>query len=116
MRLPSVKTLRSIAPDRAKELRELLAKKRCTRDYASVQQWEAQCYNPPRYSERLMCAANEVIGGYGVEAIFGDSCTQPDYEYVNVGDSYTATLIRDCDTGRVFVGDIGTVIERGDYE
>lgn len=116
MRLPSVKTLRGVAGERARELRALLERKRDTRSYASVQQWEAQCFHPPKYSERLMCAINEITGGHGVEAITRSGAIYPSHEYINMGDCYTATVIRDCNTGRIFVGDIGTIIERGDYQ
>ena len=70
MRLPSMKTLERVAGERAKEVRELLEQKRKTVDYQSVREWEKLCWNRPRYSERLMCALNEILGGYGVVSTF----------------------------------------------
>lgn len=113
MYLPSIKTLSKVNPDKAREIRELLEKKRSTRTYASVQDWIKACYHEPRYAERLLCAMNEIIGGYGVEAIYrheGDLA--PRYEYINLGETYTPTIMRDCATGRIFVSDWGSIIER----
>lgn len=114
MRLPSVKTLATITTvDKAKELRELFEKKRKTRDYRSVQEWCKQCFYDPRYNERLLCACNEILEGYGVEVIYrreGD--LNPKYAYVNTGDAYTPTLIQDCETSQLFVSDWGSIVER----
>lgn len=116
MNLPSTKTLTQVAGDKAQELRELLEKKRKTRDYQSVKTWVSQSYHEPRYSERLMCAINEIVGGYGVEAITKRGQVYPTYEYINMGDTYTTTILRDCRTGRVFVGTWGDIVERGGYD
>lgn len=112
MRLPSVKTLQTVAGDRAQEVRELLQGKRKTREYRSVTDWEKQCYNRPRYGERLMCALNEIIGGYGVEGLVRDGEIACEYEYINMGDTYTATIIRHIPSQRISVGCWGDIVER----
>lgn len=79
--------------------------------FKSVQEWTAQCFNPPSLVERQMCALNEILGGYGDEAIQeGDGYVRRrsamhDYDrhfwrdtvllYVNMGDTYTPTLAYD---------------------
>ena len=89
MSYPSIKSLMNIpgvSKEKAIEIRELWEKKRKTRDYESVKSWIAQCHNEPSYMERLMCALNEIIGGYGVEAIdLQDTIDErytPHFEYV----------------------------------
>jgi len=112
MMLPSRKTLEAAFPGKGKELRELLEKKRKTRDYASVRELEAQCYNPPKYMHRLEIALNEILEGYGTEAIFGDSdAMQPAAAYINMGDTYTATLLYDYTRGRWLVTSWGDWVE-----
>jgi len=108
--------IQGIEPDKAKELRELLERKRKTRDYASVQSWESHCYNPPTYLERMMRAANEIIGGYGVEYIpKGNNAKSPAIEYVNLGDTYDTTLLL-IDGDKIRVGCWGDIVERGNYD
>ena len=113
MNLPSVKTLEraTLDPVKAKELRELLEGKRKTRDYASVQTLEKQCYHPPDYNYRLLIACNEILGGFGIEVI-AQPGEMPIFEYINLGDTYTTTLMRNILTGRIFVSDMGTIVER----
>lgn len=116
MNLPSVKTLSRVAGDRAKELRELLERKRKTRDYRSVQDWERQCYNKPRYGERLMYAINEILNGYGVECLTREGEIAPEYEYINMGDTYALTILRHVETERVIVSTMGDIAERHNYQ
>lgn len=72
-------------------------------NFSDVEQWLSQCYNPPRRDEMKMCAFNQLLFGFGVEAIYGDwqngywgdvLCT-----YVNMGDSYTPTIFSHRDKG-----------------
>ena len=115
MRLPSIKTLEDAFPGKGKEIRELLEKKRSTRDYKSVQKWEAQCYNKPRYYERLLCALNEIVEGHGVEPIWAEESDWfPAAEYINMGDTYAATLLRDHGSGSIRVTSWGDWVERNE--
>ena len=112
MNLPSIKTLQAETQDRdqAKTIRALLEKKLKTSNYQSVQDLERQCYHAPGYAYRLMTAINEIMGGYGVEAIFQGE--EPRYEYINLGETYATTIMRNVATGRVFVSSWGDVVER----
>lgn len=60
--------------------------------FDSVYNWSRQCYNEPPYQAKVMVALNEVTGGYGVE---GCSCCNHHFDYVNMGETYAATIIYD---------------------
>lgn len=108
---PSQKTLERAFPGKGKELRELLTRKRKTRDYSDVTRWEAECYNKPKYRARLFVALNQVAECHGSEAVFGDGETWPDCEYLNTGDTYTMTLLYDYTRNRWLVTSLGDWIE-----
>lgn len=119
--IPSVKTLQtalSLTRPDALRLRKLLEGRLDPESFASVQQWRAQCFHwPPRRFEMVLCAANEILGTHGVEAIEGTEHVD-NYSgcfcvsYCNTGDTYAATLLYDHRTGRYSVGSWGDVVER----
>ena len=76
--------------------------------------WVRHCYWEPDNVAQIMEALNELTNGFGVEAIFceGGSVTQPNLEYINQGDTYNATILRNPDTGRIWVGCWGDVVEK----
>lgn len=120
-RIPSVTTLQRIVPDgdrkAALRLRKLLDGRLDPRTFDSVEKWVRQCYNEPKYHELMMCAANELLGGHGVEILrlegqwlnmfYGDIFA----EYVNYGDPYVHTLIRDCEYDTYHVAAYGDYLE-----
>lgn len=101
MNLPSVKTLLRIRNERitAQALRSKL-----------------DCYRllgPEWTADVTLDACNRVLGGYGVEAIFGpDSCTWPVLLYINLGDTYDTTLLYEPAKDRFSVGCWGDYVER----
>lgn len=108
----SQKALEKAFPTKGKELRQLLTGKRKTEDYETVKKWVKECYNRPSYIERLEKALNEVLKGYGNEAVFSQgSFNYPAFTYVNMGDTYDTTLIRDYDKGRWVISSMGDYIE-----
>ena len=58
--------------------------------------WCRQCHNPPSQNELVLAALDDVLEGFGTEAI-----RQPDDSdnisatYVNMGDTYNATIVYD---------------------
>jgi hypothetical protein len=101
MQLPTTKTLQRIKGvdiKKARELRKLLE-------------------SDTPYDE-IMDKANEIIGGFGTEVIWGDFTYWPEIEYVNMGDTYDTTLLmfRDWDSRSGVSGfrvcDWGTIVER----
>lgn len=60
----------------------------------AVEDWIRQCYNRPSHEELVMCAADALAEGFGVEAVF-DSDGDVACSYVNTGDTYNLTLLYD---------------------
>ncbi len=86
----------------------------------SIEPWiEAEGIYParPRANQRdcdRLQAINKLIEGHGCEAIFDDGQMWPDMEYVNVGDSYAATIVLDRVEGRWLVTSWGDWVEHAE--
>lgn len=82
--------------DSANSLARLMAGEMSPEDVPATAQWIRDCYNRPSYDELVKHAANDLLDGFGVEMIysedFGDG-EAPCIEYINVGESYTPTLL-----------------------
>lgn len=119
--LPSIKTLRTIAYERAGELRRVLesdidALETMSDRYPRAFAWFHACYHrPPTYLLKLYIA-DEILGTYGVEGIpAGHGRKSPGFDYCNAGDSYRGTLAYI--HGRGFrVTSWGDIVERGNYD
>jgi len=111
--VPSLKRLEAAFPGKGAEIRALLKGEKKTREYKSVQELMARCYHKPDYAYRLGTALNEILDGFGWEALHkeGNPSGDPIAEYVNLGDTYTTTLVRKCDTGTVMITDWGSFAE-----
>ena len=123
--LPSVKTLKQIAPNRALELRKIL-------EIKSRGQLEAvlglgatptkypvtasKYYHPMPLQLAKLSIASEITEGYGVEGVSaGHNAKSPAFDYVNQGDTYATTLL--WIAGRGYrVGCWGDIVERGNYD
>jgi len=73
-----------------------------------------ECYNPPEDYDVALHAINQLIEGYGVEYVaHKDDTFREVYgvDYVNLGDTYTTTVVYDHLKGKFEVIDIGTIIE-----
>jgi hypothetical protein len=75
-----------------------------------------QCYNEPDLDSQRMEAANDLMDGFGVEAIWpkgetAGSCVPPLATYVNMGDPYDATLIYHEESGHFNLGSWGDFVE-----
>ena len=93
-----------------REIRKLIAGKVKPEEYASVGLWLSHCHNRPETSALIMEAANEILGGYGVEGI-RDS--QDDWlSYVNMGDTYDETLLYDSGLNEFKFGSWGDFVEQ----
>lgn len=84
----------------------------------ATQQYVRSLYSDPYRSgiwrvTVALHAINELVGGFGVETLGPGRPRDyaPPYEYVNMGDTYVATLIYDRDRDRLFIGDWGTIVE-----
>lgn len=107
--LPSIKTLREVFGDNAKQARAILEMTRAQLEQRpECAARVAECYHPPETADLRMTALNKLAGTYGVEAFQvrnGDWC-----EYLNAGCTYATTLLRF--RGRYRVGCWGDIAER----
>lgn len=77
--------------------------------------WYRVCHSRPGSTLVKMYMLNDLLDGHGVEgAPAGTNAKSPQFEYVNMGDTYDATILYIY--GRGFkVMDWGTLVERGNY-
>lgn len=110
---PSRKTLEAAFPGKGKELRKLIEGVDVhPTDYDSVTRLNGQCFNSPSYSHMLLTAINEIIEGHGIDHIRPkDEDRHPSYEYINMGDTYNATILLRSD-GRLIVASWGDIVEQ----
>ena len=109
---PSRKTLEAAFPGKGKELRQLITEDVHPDNYKSVQDLVGQCWHGPTYSHMLLTAINEIIEGHGIEQIIPkDEDRHPSYEYINMGDTYNATILLRSD-GRLIVASWGDIVEQ----
>jgi len=120
--IPPVKSLRLIAGERAKELRQVLEitvrvdleELLNSGKYPATKSWYGSCYHPmPMYLAKLSIAS-EITECHGVESVpEGSNAKSPAFDYVNTGDSYAATLVRI--RGNYRISSWGDIVERGNY-
>jgi hypothetical protein len=114
MNLPSVKTLSTVFGDNAREARRVLEMKRAALEATPAGSARVrECYNPPATSDIRMHALNALCdGACGVEAFQLNAGRRAGQwvEYLNTGDTYSATLLRV--NGRYTVGCWGDLAER----
>ncbi len=119
--LPSIKTLKIIAHERAAELRQVLEVSTRVElealldKYPVTAAWYRSCYHPMAFGTAKLSIASEITECYGVEYIpAGRGHKSPAIEYCNAGDTYAATLMYV--SGRGYrVGCYGDIVERGEY-
>ena len=113
----SAKRLESAFPGKGKELRAVLTGEKKTREYKSVQDLERSCHHGPDTHYRRMTALNEILEGYGIEAVWNegegpnDCISDPRAEYINMGDTYTTTILFDFQKGKYFLTTWGDFVE-----
>lgn len=112
MNLPSKRTLETAFPGKGAILRALLESPEAVNNHPAVVEWVNQCHSLPRMAEKRMVAINAELEGFGVEYARGNK--SPSFNYVNMGDVYTTTIVR-FQNGRYRVSDMGAIIERGSY-
>ncbi len=105
--------LEYIDKEQAKQIRDVV--KHADEDflistYDSCEQLDRDCHSNPGLAYLEATALNEILEGHGIECIRPDN-EEPQYEYINTGDSYCNTLIRDNSTGRWFVASWGDIVE-----
>lgn len=83
--------------------------------FPKTDRWIRSCYHMPSITALKLSALNELIDGFGVEGIgqgdWRENYTPP-FEYINTGDTYSVTIIRDNRRNRYFISDWGTIVEK----
>lgn len=91
--LPSIRTLRVVFGERAREARAILEMNRAQLEALPAGEARVrECYHPPAtYDLRMTCldALGETFGVESFQLRDGSFC-----DYLNSGDSYTPTLLR----------------------
>ncbi len=108
---PSRKTLEATFPGKGKELRNLIDGTVNPAKYDSVIRLCMRAYHHPTYSYMLITAINEVLEGHGIEAIRPVDNKRPGYDYINMGDTYTPTILLR-DDGKLIVSSWGDIVEK----
>ncbi len=106
--LPSVRTLRTVFGDNAKQARAILEMSR--RELEALPAGAArvaECYNPPATSDLRLTCLDALAGTHGVGAF---ETRHGWCEYLNAGDTYAPTLV--LFRGRYQVATWGDVAER----
>jgi hypothetical protein len=84
--------------------------------FPNTDKWIASCYNMPRRYEVIMNMFNELLEGFGVEAIESDRYIDNYFryfcmEYVNLGDTYDLTIVYLTEEDRFICSSYGDMIE-----
>ncbi len=119
LRFPSVKTIQSrlgVERETAKTIRGLMDGSIDPYTFQSVQTWVERCYNEPTAQECEIVAINEVMRGFGDEAITGETWVDSFHcniiaVYVNMGDPYSGTVLYDTERGSYAVCTWGDWVE-----
>ena len=118
-RLPSVKTLENAFPGKGKALRRaLLMTKAELSEHPAGKARIAGCHHLPACYDIRMHVLDAIAECHGVEYVASDKdtfTTALGFDYLNVGDSYVATIIRSCETGNYRVACVGDIVEKGGY-
>ena len=96
MRCPTVKRMvreLNISTEQARTVRGLVKGSIDPESVEATADWVRQCYHRPSDDELIQHAVDVTLETFGTEALWGDSCTQPEYVYCNAGDTYAATMI-----------------------
>jgi len=105
----------NITPEQADTIRGLIQGKIATRNpdlFPASNRWFQSCYNEPRRLDRILACINEVMQGSGVEAIWGEDQFWPAADYINTGDTYSATILFNRKTGSFSLTTWGDFYER----
>lgn len=102
--------------ERTNEIKQLVRGNRDPERYASVERWVRQCYHRPSQNALIMAALDEVLGGYGVEAIRDENSWDRYHgdivaTYVNMGASYADTVLYEVENDRFITTTWGDWVE-----
>jgi len=98
MRHPSIKTLQKTFGDKALMLRKIIDGRQDCWDWEKLPHttsWKIACYNSPDNIEARLRAMEEVLEGFGIECIRAGESSDNEIvaSYINMGDTYNATIL-----------------------
>ena len=114
---PSVSMLTQklrLSKEQAQKVKEILTGKSDLMAWASARQYYYSCYHPPTRHEMALYALNEAMGGYGAEyvpSVLDTSYESYGVEYINLGETYQATLCYDRNKGKWMIAAWGDIVE-----
>ena len=121
MRSHTIMAALDITAETARRVADLVNEDVDARDHPAVIQWAESCYHDPRESrnarpECILVAVNAELGGSGVEGIEGawvdGYACNIQAAYVNMGDTYTPTILYDNVRERFVLTSCGDWAER----
>jgi hypothetical protein len=102
--------LLNIECNKAEDIKKVISGYLLPENFKTVKTWINQCYNKPSVNELKLCAINEIMSGYGVEGIevssdffqhfYYGNCIA---SYINLGDTYTTTVLFDHRTEKFYI-------------
>ena len=119
MDINKIAELLNISIEQANQVRQIIKGRLDPLSFKSVQSWVDQCFNMPSKLELKLCAINEVIGGFGVEYTesVNDSYTDKQgLDYINLGDTYTCTVVFNHSTNKFSCTSWGDIVEANSDE
>lgn len=98
----------------ADQILKIINNKLDPESFQSVQKWVRECYNYPSKLELKLQAINELLEGFGVEYVdaIGDTTySLKGLSYINLGDTYTNTVIFNHGSSRFTFSSCGDIVE-----
>ena len=82
--------------------------------YQRATSWKNSCYNPPKLTDMKLSCLNDLLEGYGVESLGNTDSPgyYPEYAYINLGDTYTTTIVYKRETGKYLLSSWGDIAEK----
>jgi len=118
-RFPSIKTIETrlnVDRETAIRVRGLMDGSVDPDTSEAVQRWVSQCYHEPSKREKVMCAIDESLETFGVEAIEGKYIDRYHFNiqavYCNTGDIYADTVLLCHDRDRFMIIGWADYVER----
>lgn len=110
---PSKQKLTEAFGDCGKDLRNIITGQRSPMTCPRTEEWVHSCYNPPNPRELQMNALDEIMVGFGVEAIRSGPSSDDKIiaTYVNMGDTYNTTIVYNYDTDQFEITSWGDWVE-----
>lgn len=105
-----------VTPEVAQKALDLMTGKADPTEYQSVNDWIDKCHYLPDDGEQVMEALNELLNGFGVEGITPDGEVHVKADYVNNGDTYRPTIVRDLETDEFMLCGWGDWLEGWEQE